>query len=218
MGEMNGPQVPWGWEECFDPAECKTYADFCGFATRLVDIDEKVDTMMEGFEGSDEDRERTRKRFEEMQRGPPIAPLCTRKDQCGQKQYVEEWGPEFIVECDDRDSKDDDDRRGGDKLGDNYIEMNKDGIRAGIKAGRDVEIDFDQNNRGDISVETETGPIRTRTKMERGDFDMEADVGDGMMKIMIEAGDNGNFKVVMLNAKALATTLISASAMCITLF
>jgi hypothetical protein len=107
----------------------------------------------------------------------------------------------------DSDSDSDDDES-------NYIEMNKDGVYARMNDGRGMGMEYSNDDEG-IFFETEMGPMRTETIFEGDNMRMEADMGDGS-RIQVEAGDDG-VRMVMMNAKALAASVVTASAITMSL-
>jgi len=125
---------------------------------------------------------------------------------------------EVEFDCDGKGPRD---RRGDDSDSDsdsdddgNYIEMSEDGIYARMNDGRGMGMEYSNDDEG-IFFETEMGPMRTETIFERDNMRMEADMGDGS-RIQVEAGEDG-VRMVMMNAKALAASVLTASAMTMSL-
>jgi len=92
--------------------------------------------------------------------------------------------------------------------------MNEDGVYARMNDGRGMGMEYSNDDEG-IFFETEMGPMRTETVFEDDMMRMEADMGDGS-RIQVEAGDDG-VRMVMMNAKALAASVLTASAMTMSL-
>ena len=119
---------------------------------------------------------------------------------------------------DDRKGRDGDDREGGDDEygpNDNYIEMGEDGIYARMNDGRGMGFEYSNDDEG-IYFQQEMGPMKMEMEMERDDIEVRLDDGQGS-RYQMEAGDDG-VRLVMMNAKALAASLVTASAMSMSLF
>ena len=67
-----------------------------------------------------------------------------------------------------------------------------------------------------IEFEAGMGPMSMEFEMERDEAELRIDDGEGG-RIQIEAGDDG-VRLVMMNAKTLAASLVAASAMSMSLF
>jgi len=145
---------------------------------------------------------------------PPFPDMCVMDHMCGNRTNVEGMDIEF--DCGDgRGGKDSDSESDSDDEDGNYIEMSEDGIYARMNDGRGMGMEYSNDDKG-IYFETEMGPMRTETTFEDESMRMEADMGDGS-RIQVEASDDG-IRMVMMNAKALAASVLTASAMSMSLF
>lgn len=164
--------------------------DVCAFMTPIMpDLDSMLPADLPEMEREMMRGDMEKAMEEAMRNMPPLPKICADSADCGNMQSHAMIG-EYILGCNGKgmegmegkegkegmSGKDDDEDRRGD--GGSYIEMTEDFISAKIKISRDIEMMYENDMRGNLKFETETGPVRTRTRMERGEFDMEANMGD----------------------------------------